>query len=314
MPISLSPPSLSPSFSLLRFVASSWRRSVGVIAGAPKRSRLDRSPTGRDPPPPPPPCRLRTTKTRAWPTSSSPRSSPRWEIRPSFVSVRSDWGYFLLKFEFLEQFDPISICFFVPQESVDAAAAVAEPEAKRQRSGGEGAPEEGGGDGRSSGRSAVSLRFDTKILSKIPPELFPNILKFLSSEVCFSFLVAVPYQWRCCALCVSVSLSFLQRERGVSGVDGEWCCRISWRARWRASRWITQRLMNPCGADCECLFEFLLHSIFVSSFLCRNHVDMQSFVFFFFRFSCVIPWVWGAYLIFPCFFILRLFWLFFLKF
>ncbi|XP_030540152.1 F-box protein SKIP31 [Rhodamnia argentea] len=64
------------------------------------------------------------------------------------------------------------------EESVDAA----ESGAKRQRSGGEEAQEEREGDGRSNGKNAVSLRLDTGILSKIPPELFPNILKFLSSE------------------------------------------------------------------------------------------------------------------------------------
>lgn len=38
-------------------------------------------------------------------------------------------------------------------------------------------------EGSSSGSGADPARIESGILSKIPPELFPHILKFLSSEV-----------------------------------------------------------------------------------------------------------------------------------
>lgn len=87
-------------------------------------------------------------------------------------------------------------------------------------------------------------RIDTGIFSKVPPELYRHILKFLSSEVlifCFYMLdnsyVHVLFQMPCCNL----KLMYL------------WClnCRTLFLARWFADFSALLLLMKPCGVDCE---------------------------------------------------------------
>lgn len=57
---------------------------------------------------------------------------------------------------------------------------------------------EGGSSSNNNNNRSVPKRIDTGLFSKIPPELFPHILKFLSSEVPLLFFFFLTHSLRPC--------------------------------------------------------------------------------------------------------------------